>query len=346
MAAVITLHSVRLATNANGALLLTWLLDTCNFPNRFKTLAPRLVTHLAKLCTHKLASLTVLKLINQRSEPEAREVILNALFTSEDENKVLKRILEDQIHGAAVIYKVLTSPFVADQSSAERRSQYIAVVRNMLQKLKVQPTQGYKRLMDEVGLADRTVATPPINGHRGPQRSTTPREYATPNTFAPGQFYSPQHTYTTSQQYVPQQQMDLLRTSQTDPSLLGLEIQGLGQIYSPQQLPTQHHQHQDSAQAAYQYQQMLLLQQQQQRTFNGYSSSPSASQQQQTSHQQMYQPSPSAAQQSQFGGPLMSGQNLSPQGMGVYSVNGGGGTSPGYPFAPGDVYSANRRGQR
>src|SRR5271169_1092409 len=183
MASVITLHSVRLATNANGALLLTWLLDTCNFPNRFKTLAPRLVSHLAKLCTHKLASLTVLKLINQRSEPEAREIILSTLFNSDDDNKILKRILEDQIHGAAVIYKILTSPFVADQSSTERRTQLVSVVRNMLQKLKVQPTQGYKRLMDEVGLADRTVATPPINGHRGgPQRSTTPREYPPPNT--------------------------------------------------------------------------------------------------------------------------------------------------------------------
>src|SRR5204863_5137365 len=90
MASVITLHSVRLATNANGALLLTWLLDTCNFANRFKTLAPRLVSHLAKLCTHKLASLTVLKLINQRSEPEAREIILNALFNTDEENKSSK----------------------------------------------------------------------------------------------------------------------------------------------------------------------------------------------------------------------------------------------------------------
>src|SRR5579862_4762165 len=154
MAAVITLHSVRLATNANGALLLTWLLDTCNFPNRFKILAPRLVAHLVKLCTHKLASLTVLKLINQRSEPEAREIILNALFSADEENKILKRILEDQVHGAAVIYKVLTSPFVAEQGSAERRAQMISLVRNVLQKLKVQPGQGYKRLMDEVGLAD------------------------------------------------------------------------------------------------------------------------------------------------------------------------------------------------
>jgi protein JSN1 len=332
MAAVITLHSVRLATNANGALLLTWLLDTCNFPNRFKSLAPRLVPHLVKLCTHKLASLTVLKLINQRAEPEAREVILNALFNSDEENKVLKRILEDQIHGAAVIYKILTSPFVADQSSAERRTQLVSIVRNMLQKLKVQPSQGYKRLMDEVGLADRTVATPPINGHRGPQRSTTPREYGPPSAFAPGTFYSPQHTYQPAQQYIPQQQIEILsRSGQIDPSLLGLELQNSAQMYSPQQIATPH-QHQDTTQAAaYQYQQMMLLQQ---RSYNGYNTAP------QQSHQQMYQPSP-ATQQGQFGGPLAGGHNL-PQGMGVYSVNG----SPNYPFSPGDVYNGNRQRQR
>jgi protein JSN1 len=322
MASVITLHSVRLATNANGALLLTWLLDTCNFPHRFKALAPRLVSHLAKLCTHKLASLTVLKLINQRSEPEAREVILNALFNSDEDNKVLKRILEDQIHGAAVIYKVLTSPFVADQSSSERRTQYVSVVRNMLQKLKVQPTQGYKRLMDEVGLADRTAATPPINGHRGPQRSTTPRDY--PPAHAPGTFYSPQHNYPATQQYIPQQ-MDLLsRPGHIDPSMIGLELQSPGPLYSPQPIANQH-QHQDSA-AAYQYQQMMLLQQ---RTYNGYSQQP------QQSHQHLYQPSQAAQQ---FGGPLMTGQNI-PQ---VYGVNG----TPGYPFSPGDVYSGNRQRQR
>lgn len=46
IAAAIALHSVQLATNANGALLLTWFLDTCNFPQRRKVLAPRLISTL------------------------------------------------------------------------------------------------------------------------------------------------------------------------------------------------------------------------------------------------------------------------------------------------------------
>jgi len=312
MAAVISLHSVRLATNANGALLLTWLLDTCNFPHRFKTLAPRLVPHLVKLCTHKLASLTVLKLINQRSEPEAREIILNALFNSDDDNKILRRILEDQVHGAAVIYKVLTSPFVADQGSAERRGQMISLVRSVLQKIKIPPGQGYKRLMDEVGLADRTAQTPPLNGHRGPQRSTTPREYGAPGQFAPGQFYSPQHAYP-PQQYVPQQPIDIMSRGQMDPSLLGMDISP-GPMYSPQ------HQHADPA-SPYQFPQVVMLQPRGFNTYNAPQQSP-----------QLYQPSP-GAQHGQFGGTLLPTQNLN-----VYGMNG----APGYPY-PGDAYNNRQR---
>ena len=331
MAAVITLHSVRLATNANGALLLTWLLDTCNFPNRFKTLAPRLVNQLPKLCTHKLASLTVLKLINQRTEPEAREAILNALFNSDDDSQVLKRILEDQIHGAAVIYKILTSPFVADQSSSERRSQLVSFVRTILQKLKVVPNQGYKRLMDEIGLTDRNVATPPLNGHRGPQRSTTPRDYSAPNTFPPNAYYSPQHNYAPQQQYIPPQQLDMLGRGTMDPGMLGMEMQSPQQVFSPPQVASPHH-HQDSVQAAaYQYQQMMMMQQ---RPYNGYSTAP------QQAHQQMYQLSPSS-QQPPFGGPLMTAQNVG-QGMGLYGVNG----TQGHIFSPGDVYARSQPRQR
>ena len=350
MAAVITLNSVRLATNANGALLLTWLLDTCNFPKRFKTLAPRLLSHLAKLCTHKLASLTVLKLINQRSEPEAREIILTALFANPDdpENRILKRILEDQVHGAAVIYKILTSPFVVDAAYAEKRAQMVAVVRTMLQKLKIQPTQGYKRLMDEVGLSDRTIATPPLNGHRGgPQRSTTPRDYGAPPPQQPnaytsaGAFYSPQYRGT-PQQYMPPTtaQMDPMgtRPGQIDPTLLGgMDLSpgassGAGTVFSSQQMGSTH-QHPDPQAAAYQYQQMIMIQQSRP-AYNGYSSTPPP-QQPQPVPQAMYPTS----QQSQFGGPLLPPPaNMAP---GMYGVSGSQ-----YPYSQGDAYTGNRQRPR
>lgn len=160
LAAAIALHSVQLATNANGALLLTWFLDTCTFPQRRTVLAPQLVPHLIHLCTHKVAYLTVLKVINQKLEPEARDVILQALFFSPN-HSTLEAILSDHACGATLIFKVLTTPFF-DESI---RSSVVENVRHVLQQLKAQPSQGYKRLMDEVGLSTR-------QGSTGPSRET------------------------------------------------------------------------------------------------------------------------------------------------------------------------------
>ncbi|KAJ2968600.1 hypothetical protein NQ176_g9099 [Zarea fungicola] len=156
LAAAIALHSVQLATNANGALLLTWFLDTCTFPQRRTVLAPRLVPHLVHLCTHKVAYLTVLKVINQKAEPEARDTILQALFFT-PKDRILEAILTDQSCGATLIFKVLTTPFF-DESI---RAQVVENVKNVLVKIDAQPNQGYKRLMDEVGLSTRTGAGGP-----------------------------------------------------------------------------------------------------------------------------------------------------------------------------------------
>lgn len=150
LAAAIALHSVQLATNANGALLLTWFLDTCTFPHRRSVLAPRLVPHLVHLCTHKVAYLTVLKVINQRNEPEARDIVLKALFFSEHD-QTLEDILSDQTCGATLIFKILTTPFLED----DLRADIVQNVRNVLNRLNITAPQAYKRLMDEVGLSTR-----------------------------------------------------------------------------------------------------------------------------------------------------------------------------------------------
>ncbi|KAI1190569.1 hypothetical protein F5B17DRAFT_427402 [Nemania serpens] len=151
LAAAIALHSVQLATNANGALLLTWFLDTCTFPQRRSVLAPQLVPFLVHLCTHKVAYLTVLKVINQKAEPEARDTILKALFFT-PKDQTLEAILSDHACGATLIFKVLTTPFFDETI----RSQVVENVKNVLVRIKAQPNQGYKRLMDEVGLSTRS----------------------------------------------------------------------------------------------------------------------------------------------------------------------------------------------
>ncbi|KAK4448553.1 protein JSN1 [Podospora aff. communis PSN243] len=151
LAAAIALHSVQLATNANGALLLTWFLDTCTFPQRRTVLSPQLVPYLVHLCTHKVAYLTVLKVINQKAEGDARDTILKALFFTHND-QVLEAILSDHACGATLIFKVLTTPFYEDKL----RNQIVDIVKTVLVRIKAQPGQGYKRLMDEVGLSTRS----------------------------------------------------------------------------------------------------------------------------------------------------------------------------------------------
>lgn len=163
LAAVIALNSVQLAVNTNGALLLTWLLDTCTFPKRRSVLAPRLVPHLVQLCTHKVAYLTVLKVVNQRNEPEAREIVLKALFFSSGDS-VLEQVLSDQSSGVTFVFKVLTSPFLDETM----RPDVIRNISNVLVRIKAQPNQGYKRLMDEVGLSSRSSQMNAGYGHGHP----------------------------------------------------------------------------------------------------------------------------------------------------------------------------------
>ncbi|KAH0830523.1 hypothetical protein J3R83DRAFT_1975 [Lanmaoa asiatica] len=147
IATAVILNSIPLATNPNGALLLTWLLDTSSFPSRYSLLAPRFTPHLSHLCTHKLASLTVLRIVNQKIELEASRQIVQALFSSHGDH-VLTDVLGDQVNGVAVVHKILTSPFLdpADKPN------FIEATKRVLIELKVIATQAYRRLIEEVGL--------------------------------------------------------------------------------------------------------------------------------------------------------------------------------------------------
>jgi protein JSN1 len=147
IATAVILNSIPLATNPNGALLLTWLLDTSNFPSRYNLLAPRFTPHLSHLCTHKLASLTVLRIVNQKIEPEASSQIVDALFSSPGDH-VLTDVLGDQVNGVAVVQKILTSAFIDPVA----RQGYVEATKRVLIELKVIATQAYRRLIEEVGL--------------------------------------------------------------------------------------------------------------------------------------------------------------------------------------------------
>ncbi|KAG6866101.1 hypothetical protein C0991_008853 [Blastosporella zonata] len=169
IATAVILNSIPLATNPNGALLLTWLLDTSGFPSRYNLLAPRFTPHLSHLCTHKLASLTVLRIVNQKIEPQASHQIVDALFSSPADH-VLTDVLGDQVNGVAVVHKILTSPFI----NPDAKSEYIEATKRVLIELKVIATQAYRRLIEEVGLPvpnfQPTYTNVPQNG-----KSKTPQ---------------------------------------------------------------------------------------------------------------------------------------------------------------------------
>lgn len=222
LAAAIALHSVQLATNANGALLLTWFLDTCTFPQRRTVLAPQLVPNLVHLCTHKVAYLTVLKVINQKLEADARDTILQALFFSKND-ETLEAILSDHACGATLIFKVLTTPFFDENI----RSDVVENVRNVLIRLKAQPAQGYKRLMDEVGLSTRNGST----GPREPSSHSNDRQ-------RPGSNHSQAHIAPQyGNQFFPQMaqpgyDMGMQRTDSMD-SNLGYQYGVQPQLFNP-----------------------------------------------------------------------------------------------------------------
>ncbi|KAI7818179.1 armadillo-type protein [Gamsiella multidivaricata] len=147
VAVAVVQNALALATNPNGTLMLTWLLDNSQLPGRYRVLAPRLAPHMATLATHKLASLTILKVINQRQEPDASDIMINSIINS-NQDQVLVEILGDQVHGVSLIQKILASPNVEQQQKhllAEK-------VKSVLSKLSAQNMQGCKRLLEEVNL--------------------------------------------------------------------------------------------------------------------------------------------------------------------------------------------------
>jgi protein JSN1 len=147
VAMAVILNSIPLATSPNGSILLTWLLDTSGLSKSYKLLAPRFSPHLTHLCTHKLASTPVLRLVNQSFEPEASRVILEALYGS-NQDHVLEEIVVDQVHGSQFVTKVLASPAL----STPLREQYSSQVRSIIEKHRLVGVPAYRRLCEDLGM--------------------------------------------------------------------------------------------------------------------------------------------------------------------------------------------------
>ncbi|KAG0173876.1 hypothetical protein DFQ29_007690 [Apophysomyces sp. BC1021] len=138
VAAALAQNAASLAINANGALLLSWLIDSCDVENRLQIVASRLIPQLTLLCTHKLGSQIILKLVHQTQDPRAQEIIINSL--TDDKNLV--DILSDQARGLALIQKIIVS-----NTTNPHRYALQTKVRETLELLN---GPGHKKLLDEL----------------------------------------------------------------------------------------------------------------------------------------------------------------------------------------------------
>ncbi|WVR03620.1 hypothetical protein IAU60_000613 [Kwoniella sp. DSM 27419] len=143
----IILNAIPLSTNPNGALLLTWLVDSSNLPGRYGLLANRFVSHVAHVCTHKLASLTVLRIVSQTTEPAASASLIQAIFASTNDQNLVE-ILSDANNGSQVIGKILAVSSIP----AAQKSEMVEAVRRVLPGIKASNTPPYRMLLEAVGL--------------------------------------------------------------------------------------------------------------------------------------------------------------------------------------------------
>ncbi|KAL0076651.1 armadillo-type protein [Phycomyces blakesleeanus] len=109
IAAALLYHVAPLSVHSNGALLLSWLMDSSLMEQRTELMANLFAPHLSLICTHKLGSQMILKIINQTTCLTAQQIIVNRLL----EPTVLDTILTDSIRGVSFVQKACKSSHLA-----------------------------------------------------------------------------------------------------------------------------------------------------------------------------------------------------------------------------------------
>lgn len=151
VAACIVENAAMLSTNANGSLLVSWLLDTYNSPTRFALVARRLLPVLSTVASSKLGSQVLLKIISNRVDTASARLILDSLLdlSSDSSTPILESLLQDSVNGPMFLFKLLNTGLA--EYSLERQ---VAV--NKIRMLLLKPDAvipAHKRLLEEVGLS-------------------------------------------------------------------------------------------------------------------------------------------------------------------------------------------------
>ncbi|CAK9441446.1 uncharacterized protein LODBEIA_P53140 [Lodderomyces beijingensis] len=196
VASLIVQHAEELVVNPNGSLLITWYLDTfndCEF--KVEMLTNCLLPQVKHLCVHKLANLTVLKLLNNRSDERARRQIIEAIF---QDPKSLEFILQENDNsnlnaGPVFIFKVLSNPILAELAAP-----YLPSIKRILMEINIVNFHNYKKLMDEVGLSSSRFSR--NSSKRGTATRRNRGRYDQNQVYVQKQY--PQSTPPESQQYL------------------------------------------------------------------------------------------------------------------------------------------------
>lgn len=166
---------------------MTWLLDASGLARRYNIIAPRIAPYLSAMCTNKLSSMGVLKVINQRQEIEAQLVLLNTL-ANDNSDQVLRDILFDSSLGINVVHKILSSASVESKSK-----RYFAEKVKHILATSSPPTsnggQAYKRLNEELAtvLNEARPTQPVASARYSPTNNRNHVEIAGP-PIAPPQY--------------------------------------------------------------------------------------------------------------------------------------------------------------
>ncbi|KAI5956288.1 hypothetical protein KGF54_000763 [Candida jiufengensis] len=151
IAGLIVEYANELVVNTNGSLLITWYLDTfVDCDHKIELLMNKFLPCIKHLCVHKLANLTILKLLNVRIDQTSRQTIIDTIFgNTENLEFILQESDNNTLNsGPLFIYKILSYPILTDLAAP-----YLPTIKRLLMEINIINYHNYKKLMDEVGLS-------------------------------------------------------------------------------------------------------------------------------------------------------------------------------------------------
>ena len=109
------------------------------------------------MLSNEEANHLVYPVVNQKEEPEAVDVVLNAIFKSPGD-QVLHEILQDQVHGSHSITKIVCSDIVEPR----RKAELVQACKRVLEGMKNTNGFAYRKLLEECGLPVPATVAPAV----------------------------------------------------------------------------------------------------------------------------------------------------------------------------------------